>query len=67
MSCKTSNSSIVDVDKYKNYETVPYLVARNVLKQDELEEVAGYDRHKDTRKIEIIFSQNFILLNLLFS
>ncbi|KAG5684094.1 hypothetical protein PVAND_013343 [Polypedilum vanderplanki] len=48
MSCKTSSNSIVDIEKQKPYNKVPYLVARNVLKQDELEHVAGYNRHKDT-------------------
>jgi hypothetical protein len=30
--------------------SVPYTVTRNVLKQEELEHIAGYDRHKDTRE-----------------
>jgi hypothetical protein len=51
MSLKNSINSIIDIEKYKS---VPYVVQRNVLKQNQLEEVAGYDRHKETRKLLII-------------
>lgn len=39
--------NIEDVQR-KDYKILPYSVTRKVLKQDELEKISGYDRHKDT-------------------
>jgi len=52
MPYKASNINIIDIefDKHKSSEGVPYLINRNVLKQDELEFIAGYDRQKDSGK-----------------
>ena len=44
---KTMNNNHMDDQAYK---LIPYSVTRQVLKQDELAEISGYDRHKDTRK-----------------
>ena len=44
-------SSIIDIDNQKSATSfVPYSIRRNVMKLNELENVAGYDRQKDTRK-----------------
>ncbi|KAL7032272.1 hypothetical protein ACKWTF_007276 [Chironomus riparius] len=50
MPYKASNINIIDVefDKHRSSDGVPYLINRNVLKQDELEFMAGYDRQKDS-------------------
>lgn len=52
-SCKTSNSNIINVEneKSKSFSFVPYSITRNVMKQEELEHVAGYDRYKESRKL----------------
>jgi hypothetical protein len=52
MPYKASNINIIDIefDNHKSPESVPYLINRNVLKQDELEFIAGYDRQKDSGK-----------------
>lgn len=53
MPYKASNINIIDVefDKHRSSsDGVPYLINRNVLKQDELEFIAGYDRQKDSGK-----------------
>lgn len=51
MSCKTSSNNIINIDNEKSSFTfVPYSITRNVMKQDDLEHMAGYDRHKDSRK-----------------
>ena len=34
----------------EQYKIIPYSVTREVLKQDDLAEISGYDRHKGTRK-----------------
>lgn len=47
MSIKSPNIIDIDIEKQKQFENVPYNVSRKVLKQDELELIAGYDRHKD--------------------
>lgn len=45
----SSNNNIVNIDDVKtSYKILPYSVTRKVLKQDELEEIAGYDRHKES-------------------
>ena len=52
MSCRTSSNNIINIDNAKSsFSFVPYSITRNVMKQDELEHVAGYDRHKDSRKM----------------
>lgn len=48
MSQKTFNNNVINIDDQKEYKILPYSVSRKVLKQDELEEISGYDRHKDT-------------------
>lgn len=48
MSQKTFNNNVINIDDQKEYKILPYSVTRKVLKQDELEEISGYDRHKDT-------------------
>ena len=54
MPYKASNINIIDVefDKHTSTNGVPYLINRNVLKQDELEFMAGYDRQKDSGIVE---------------
>lgn len=45
----SSNNNIINIDDVKSsYKILPYSVTRKVLKQDELEEIAGYDRHKES-------------------
>lgn len=45
----SSNNNIVKIDDLKSsYKILPYSVTRKVLKQDELEEISGYDRHKES-------------------
>lgn len=34
----------------EQYKIIPYSVTREVLKQDDLADISGYDRHKGTRK-----------------
>lgn len=48
MSQKAFNNNVINIEDQKDYKILPYSVTRNVLKQDELEEMAGYDRHKET-------------------
>jgi hypothetical protein len=50
MSRKASSNNVINIDNEKAFSFVPYSITRNVMKQDELEQVAGYDRHKDSRK-----------------
>lgn len=57
-------------EDHKAYTVIPYSVTRNVLSQDDLEELSGYDRHKDTRKNLLIqclnlHSNEILLLQLL--
>ena len=42
------NNNMIKIEDQNDYKILPYSVTRKVLKQDELEEIAGYDRHKDT-------------------
>lgn len=51
MSQKSFNNNVDDKAEYK---ILPYSVTRKVLKQDELEEISGYDRHKDTAKENLL-------------
>ena len=44
MSQIKSNGSDVRIDAIREYKPLPYSVTRKVLKQDELEEITGYDR-----------------------
>lgn len=44
------NNNSLKKEDHKAYTVIPYSVTRNVLSQDDLEELSGYDRHKDTRK-----------------
>lgn len=48
MSQKTFNNNVINIDEQKEYKILPYSVTRKVLKQDELEEISGYDRHKES-------------------
>jgi solute carrier family 26, other len=48
MSQKTLNNNIIKIEDQGSYKILPYSVTRKVLKQDELEEIAGYDRQKET-------------------
>lgn len=61
-SCKTSNSNIINVEneKSKSFPFVPYSITRNVMKQEELEHVAGYDRYKESRKLISNFKYVFL-------
>lgn len=43
-----NNNNVMDIDDQKEYKILSYSVTRKVLKQDELEEISGYDRHKET-------------------
>jgi hypothetical protein len=47
---RKASSNIINIENEKSLPFVPYSITRNVMKQDELEKVAGYDRHKDSRK-----------------
>lgn len=49
-SLNLNNNSLKKKEDHKKYTIIPYSVTRNVLSQDDLEELSGYDRHKDTRK-----------------
>lgn len=49
MPARIIRNNIIDMNEEKKYAAVPYEVTRTVLKQDDLEAVAGYDRHKETR------------------
>lgn len=44
MSQKTLNNNVLIIEDLKDYKALPYSVTRKVLKQDELEEITGYDR-----------------------
>lgn len=62
---RISVNNVINIDNPKSgYSFVPYSITRNVMKQDELENVAGYDRHKDTRELSKNFSLT-IFINLL--
>lgn len=52
MSHKSFNNNVID--EKAEYKILPYSVTRKVLKQDELEEISGYDRHKDTAKESLL-------------
>lgn len=39
---------MVNIDDQKEYKILSYSVTRKVLKQDELEEISGYDRQKES-------------------
>lgn len=43
-----NNNKVVNIDDQKDYKILPYSVTRKVLKQDELEEISGYERQKDS-------------------
>lgn len=49
-----NNNNVINVDDKAEYKILPYSVTRKVLKQDELEEISGYDRHKDTAKDNLL-------------
>lgn len=49
-SLNLNNNSLKKKEDHNTYTIIPYSVTRNVLSQDDLEELSGYDRHKDTRK-----------------
>jgi solute carrier family 26, other len=48
MSQKAFNNNVISIDEHKEYKVLPYSVTRKVLKQDELEQISGYDRNKET-------------------
>lgn len=48
MSQKALNNNVINIEDKKEYKPLSYSVTRKVLKQDELEEITGYDRHKDS-------------------
>ncbi|KAG5684088.1 hypothetical protein PVAND_013337 [Polypedilum vanderplanki] len=48
MPARIFKNNIIDICETKPRVTIPYTVTRNVFKQEELEQIAGYDRHKDT-------------------
>lgn len=48
MSQKALNNNVINIEEKKDYKPLSYSVTRKVLKQDELEEISGYDRHKDS-------------------
>jgi hypothetical protein len=54
MSHKNSiTENVINLEDHKEYKTLPYLVTRKIMKQEELEEITGYDRHKETAKENI--------------
>lgn len=54
MSHKSLNNNVINIDDKTEYKILPYSVTRKVLKQEELEEISGYDRHKDTAKESLL-------------
>ena len=54
MSQKAFNNNVVNIEDQKEYKVLPYSVTRNVLKQDELEKISGYDRHKESPSENIL-------------
>lgn len=64
-SLNLNNNSLKKKEDHKAYTVIPYSVTRNVLSQDDLEELSGYDRHKDTRKelmIQFVRSVSYKIL-----
>ncbi|CAO1408164.1 unnamed protein product [Diamesa hyperborea] len=57
-SLNLNNNSLKKKEDHKTYTIIPYSVTRNVLSQDDLEELSGYDRHKDTPSESIRDSVN---------
>jgi hypothetical protein len=43
--------STIDLEDNQNTQSIPYLVNRKVLKQNEVEATTKYERHIDTRKL----------------
>lgn len=39
-----------DSDQPAKHKIIPYSVARQVLQQDDITKLSGYDRHKETRE-----------------
>ena len=48
MSQNGFNNNVVNIDDQTDYKILPYSVTRKVLKQDELEEISGYERQKES-------------------
>lgn len=56
---KDNDESVINLDERKEYKTLPYSVTRNILKQEELEQITGYDRRKSGKNLcETIKSLN---------
>lgn len=53
MSQKFNN--VINIEERTEFKRVSYDVSRKVLRQEELEQLSGYNRHKDTRKLKITF------------
>lgn len=50
---QSNNENVINLEDHKEYKSLPYLVTRKIMKQEELEEITGYDRHKETTKENI--------------
>lgn len=62
-----NNNSVINVDDHNEYKALSYSVTRKVLKQDELEELTGYERHKDTASENIRDGlKNFSVKSMIF-
>lgn len=48
MSQNGFNKNVINIDDQTDYKILPYSVTRKVLKQDELEEISGYERNKES-------------------
>lgn len=48
MSQNGFNNNVVTIDDQTDYKILPYSVTRKVLKQDELEEISGYERQRES-------------------
>ena len=60
-------NNVINFDDQKDYKILPYSVTRKVLKQDELEEITGYDRHKETPTANLLDGlKNLNYKNLLY-
>lgn len=48
------NNNVVNIGDLKEYKALPYSVTRKVLKQNELEEITGYDRQHSSPSENLI-------------
>jgi hypothetical protein len=50
---QSNNDNVINLEDHKEYKSLPYLVTRKIMKQEELEEITGYHRQKETTKNNI--------------